>query len=75
MIGVGGVVKRLGAAAIFRVAISSVRNQKPGDRTSKRSSSHVESRVAGVQVVSDFAEKEARCALAGSANDRRRRGK
>ena len=74
VVGVRRIVKRLGAAAILRVTVGPVRNQKPRDRTSKCRSSHVQSRVAGVQVVSDFAEKEARLALAASANDRRRRG-
>src|SRR5712691_881924 len=64
-----------GSAAILRAAIRPVRNEESCDGTPKRGGSHMESRVAGVKVVSDFAEKEGRCVLACSANVRRRSGK
>jgi hypothetical protein len=62
----------LGAAAILRVAIRPVRDEKYCDRTPKRGGSHMESRVAGVEVVGDFGEKEVWCAMARSANLSRR---
>src|SRR5439155_23661129 len=51
------------------------RNEEFCDRTPKRGGCHMQGRVAGVKVVSDFAEKEGRCALTCSANVRRRSGK
>ena len=58
VVGVRRVVKGFGSAAILRAAIRPVRNEEFRDRTPKRGGSHVEGRVAGVKVVSDFAEKE-----------------
>ena len=52
------VMKRLGSAAILRVAISAMRNQKLRDRTPKGGGSHMQGCIACVQVVGDFGEKE-----------------
>jgi hypothetical protein len=65
----------LGAAAILRPAIRPVSDENLRDRRPKRGRSHMESRVAGVKVVGDFAEKEVWCVLTSRANLRRRRRK
>ncbi len=74
-VGVRRVVKGFGSATILRAAIRPVRNKEFCDPTAKRGGSHMQSRVAGVKVVSDFAEEKGRCFLACSANVRRRSGK
>ena len=57
-VGVRRVVKRLRSPAIFRSAIGSVRNQEFRDLAPKCRSSHVESRVARIEVVSDIGEEK-----------------
>lgn len=74
-VGVRRVVKGFGSATILRAAIRPVRNKEFCDPTAKRGGSHMQSRVAGVKVVSDFAEKEGRCVLARSADFGRCNGK
>jgi hypothetical protein len=75
VVGICRVVKGFGSAAILSVAIRPMRNEKFRDRAAKCGGSHVESRVAGIKVASDFAEKVGRWVLACSADFRRDRCK
>jgi hypothetical protein len=52
-----------------------VRNEEFCDRTPKRGGSHMEGRVTGVKIVSDFGKKEVWRALASRANLSRHSGK
>jgi hypothetical protein len=51
-------VKRLRSPAIFRSAIGPVRNQEFRDPTPKCCGRHVESRIARIEVVSDFGKEK-----------------
>ena len=68
-------MKGLGTSAICRAAICPVRHEELCNRPPKCGGRHVESRVADVKVVSDFAEEEGRGVLACRALVRRRGGK
>jgi hypothetical protein len=57
-VGVGRVVKRFCPSPISRAAIGSARDQELRNRTPKCGGSHVKSRIARVQVVSDVDEEK-----------------
>ncbi len=57
-VGVGGVMKRLCSSAVLRSAIGSTRNQELRDRAPKCRRGHMQRRIAGIEVMSDFREEE-----------------
>jgi hypothetical protein len=68
-------MKRLRSSTIFRSAVGSMRDQKFRNLTPKCRGSHVESRIARIEVVSDFGEEKGRGLPTCSAHVGRRSGK
>ena len=58
MICVGNIVERPGSAAILRMFICTVCDQKLSYRTLERGGSHMQGRVADVKIMVDLAEEE-----------------
>ena len=74
-VGIRRVVKRLRPSAISCAPLGSVRNQEFRNLAPKCRGSHMKSRIAGIEVVSDVGEEKGRGPLTRRAHARRGRGK
>jgi hypothetical protein len=78
VIGVGRVMQRFRPSSISRPAVGSVRNQQFSNRAPECRGSHVESRIATIEIVTDLGKEEIESFLsrrAGLGRCRRQSGR